>query len=799
MAVIPIYLDDKRRLRGAATWQVWLKDPTAVWDPDCWVTWLGLEPQRLNLGTNTQIDSVVFRQRYGLIKESYVAGIAEKYRLYRSFEPASELLWKYVKVQITPNILTVANAGERTALQSILLDGAIVFQVDNQTVYRWDQPHSTWYVHNTPRSLTWYGLITNVRREALGGEVLGEAGDLYIEALGLEVLLTRKQIRQSRIVDTVGGGLITSTIAIDRGVPFNAQRGHRQMGEYQFENKSQYENVSGIGAFAKQLDSAVLWTAKDIIQYLLYYFQPNDANGPPWSISTGAGDWLDGHIPVNLEVEGRTLWSIFNDLISKTSGMIWWLDVDDSGVEIQIASMEPYGTVLPGGAEVPANTNRRTINIMSVADMGSFSETSDVLRQYSQVIVEGGFQGAVFTVSVMDGTLEPDWTMADENAYNAGISSSPTYDQLDITEQMTRNDSVRMSDKLRHVLCRYRVPLDWDMKAGNGTGGPQNYVFPALGATGGWAASTPPHDVWQAGLRFEDYLPLKEQWNFQVDTYNPSDETQDGSLAEFRRPFAGIKIKNKQGQSFWVYADAASSVTAEDEMRPEAAKGVGCSLSMHPQQLGLTIRPHGLPHVLAWPVEFDGYANPVSHLEQGIVDYQTDVIFTVYARCDHRVQAAYPAVPDSVAHIDNILVLRVGDRMRLDLVIPNTITEISGGSILRTTVPMFARDDRPEMLDLAARAYVWYSTPRKAIQMGVHHVTNQFRLGDMVSMVIYGNVYLMTADAGVLLFNGVPARRSGQMNRIINSVITSVDIDVIGQVTTMATDHSQVDFETVSV
>lgn len=797
MSVIPIYLDERDRVRQAHTYSVWLRDPEVAWGASCWVTDTELEPEQLSLGVGTHIDRCVLRQRYGTIKDRWQTGASEAYQLKDSYDAKNDLLWHYIKVQITPDLRTVADNDEKSAVSG-MENGDLVYQTDVATVYRYDTSTSTWTSHETPRSLTWYGLITNVRREAMGGDVLGETGDLVIEAMGLEVLLTRTQIRSTTIEDTAGGGS-SSTIEIDRAVPFNGQRGARQMGDYQFANCT--TSVAGTPVFALQFDTAELWTSNDIVKYLLEYHSPNDANGPTWTLASSASTLLSLHSPLDVQTDGRTLWDIVNEIVNRKRGVCWWLAVDDDGVEMQVASLDAYGVTLPSGASVPANENRRTLDISTKADVVKYTENYDALRQYSQVIVEGGFQGAVFTISYADDTLEDDWSAAESDDYSTAGSERPDYSLLDLSEQKTVNDSIRSSDLLRHVYTRLRVPLDWDGKAKNGEGASSPYrVFPKIDDDdGAWSVdpiseASGGHAFWRAGMKFESYLPLKEQWNFATDSYQPEDKTKSGSLAEYRRPFAAICTPRTNGGDFWLYADTGGWANGDDELRE--GRRVSCTLKMHSQQLGLTLTPHGPPHTLSGTVEWDGYSNPVSHLEQGRIDYQK-TIFTVYCRSDHRNSVRYPADDDveTVGNSDNVHVIRLGDRARVDCVIPGTVVEVSNGELHRTTTPMLARDDRPYMLDLAAQAYSWYATPRVAINLAVRNVSNQFQIGDIVTYVHYGNRYITTASTTVLLLGDIPALRDGGTDRAINSTITAIDIDLLAGTTRMRTDYAEIDFE----
>lgn len=795
MAALPIYLDSTHRVKAAATVVVSWKQN---WQDD-WQEAINVQVESLDRGCAPHIDRCVMRQRYG-----YIADNADSsYRIVFPVQPS--IIKSFVRVVITPDLLTVANATARLLLQGLDV-GAVVYESGTATVYRFNGPLGTeatagnWAEHEIDRTETWYGVITNLRRDAMGGDVLGESGDLIIEALGMEVLLTRKQITTSVIEDVAE----TSTITIGRGLPFNAHRGDRDRGTYQTANKAADYGPDGVSVFAKTLTQAENWTATEIVEYLLMYHPPCNVSGPEFQMDYSQAA-LDAFYPIDVETDGRTVYDVLNAVIDRNRGILWWVEpywADEALIFLlRVESSEVADVTLPSGVTIPRNQHYRSLAIDSVGDMLAYRENYDGLRRYAQVVVEGGRQGAVFTLAVEDGTLEADWDTTEEGRYKTAAATMPTYNILDRSHQATVNDNARMSDAFRHVYTRFRVPSDWDGKAGNGTGGAKYHVFPELEAEGSAPAVQTGNAFWHAGLRFQNNIPLKAQWDFSDTGYSPINRNKAGTVAEYRRPFAVVSIPNASGGDEWFMADMAGVSTVADELRGKANQRLSCSLRMHEEQPGVTLTPSGPSHALAGSdTAWNGSdaTRSVSHLATPPTDYEK-AKFTVYALADNRVTVQYPETATTTSNQASVHVIRLGDRARVDYVVPGTIVDVANGELDRTALPMFARDDRATMIDLARQAWLWYGTTRIAVDLSVANVTNQIRLGDLIGEVTYGYRFMTTTNGTIIMFGSKPWARVGSTDRVVNSAVTRVHWDFLRQSTNVVTDYAQLDFQAEAV
>lgn len=797
MTTLPIHLDSTHRVKAAPTVSVWWRqDWQDEWEA---MTWTELE--LLDRGCSPQIDRCILRRRYGYISRN----TSPAFRV--AFPYQTSIIGSYVKLLITPDLLTVANSAARLALRGQAI-GSVVYESGTDTVYRFLGPlkgeatPGNWTAHEIGRQTEWYGVITNMRRDAMGGDVLGEAGDQVIEALGMEVLFTRKQITTTVIEDAdlpVPPGV--STITIERGLPFNGHRGDRDRGTYATANKSPYPDANGDPVFSKTLTAAENWNATEIVEYLLAQHRPTEADGPQFILDFDAASILNAFVPIDVQTDGRTVFDVLNAVIDRRRGVLWWIEpywADEALLfMLRVETSEIIAVDLPSGATIAANQHVRSLAIDSVADLQNYSEQYDGFRKYNQVIVEGGRQGAVFTLAIADNTLEEDWTATEEGLYKTAAATEPGYNVLDRSHQATLNDNVRTSDALRHVYTRFRVPDDWDGKAGDGSGGEKYHVFPVLSEMGSAPADKVGHQFWNCGLRFQNHLPLKAQWKYYDTGYTPEDRNRDGTTAEFRRPFAVVTVPTASGADEWFFADAAGVATALDELRGGTDQRISCTLKMHDEQPGVSLTPNGPSHAMSGNTVWDG-SDPTrtrSHLTHPPTDYERTK-FTVYALADAYVTSTYPSVmPEVENNQQAVHVIRLGDRARVDYVAPGTIVEVSAGQLKRTDRGMFARDDRELMRDLARSAWLWYGTTRIAIDMAVGHVTNQVRLGDLIGQVTYGYRFMTTTNGTVIMFGGKPWLRAGSTDRVVNSAVTRIAWNFLRGSTSLTTDYAAIDFE----
>lgn len=715
---------------------------------------------------------------------------------------ARDLVGQYVKIDGLPADYTAANAAARKALVSLKI-GDIVHQTDTATAYRFNGPAGTedqdaaWAVE--PRVL-WYGLITSETTSHYPATEYA-TNDRRFTAHAVDVLLTRKQITTSVIYAD------PDPIQIQRGLPFNALRGDRTSRiEYQFANRST-ELVPGIDVhgFAENLNDADNWTSWDIIEYLNEVHEPVDiAFGLQITIDTAAEQWLRHIEPVNVPTHGRSWWDIANAVVDRHRGILWFLDGEeyrDGGetldrVTFRVAPYTEADVELPTGETWAANPSNFTVDISEMCDLASCVHVKDSLREFAQVIVEGGRPGSVFTIDQPTDSLAQDWSPEQLLQYLTPGTQDPL---IDPSERKTINDSTRSSDLLRDVFTRFKIPDDWDgMVPVVGTRRP---VFPRI--TDDAINTSEAEPFWRAGLRFEHYLPLKTNHDYSTGSSQPPAVGPPESQQDFRPPLAVFQIKDGQGNFAWHYSDSAS-IPANDELQPGKNVHLSCSLQMHDHQAGLSLRPGGMPHAIQDGYVFDGQNEGIfeSHQERGYVD-QDSITVTVYAKSDAMLTSKYPADADVIPAANgspSIHRISLGDRATVDYMLQGTVVDVREGELVRTPGPHFVRDDRPRMRRLARLAWEWYKRPRNAVQLVINDITGQIKRGELLHSIITSKPVKLRARDGtpVIGRDGRFVVTRGSLS-FFNafSVVTQIEWDFERGSTTIVTDFAEMDFERV--
>lgn len=557
----------------------------------------------------------------------------------------------------------------------------------------------------------WYGVIISSTDEPLGTSLSMSAGNQSLTAVTLDWLLTQKQMTASWVASGSGKQ------EIDRAIAFNGGDGETGT---TVENKSSIPGPDGVPVFSEKLINADLWTAADILEYLIEYYPPHDGNGPPWSINGTVRahlDWFSPRVPC----EGRTLYTVIDSLIDSRRGLAWYVDSSSAGCEINVASYSPTTISLSDDKSIPANSPN-TVTLDGERQVGRVVTVTDSQDKYSSVRVTGARRGCCFTVGTHDNTLVSDWSSTDEAMYKQG---DPTAATKTLAEDKAKHDTYRSSDYLRHVYTRFRLPNNWDGWAGNGTDFPASYVCPFVDSfTGDIAGSGVP--FWQDGLRFKKKLPLREFHDYRSSVESPVDNTPTGATADYLDSFA---IANISGTRVMTHELQAWS---NNEIGPAGGTEMASNLEVLPNAAALYVRPQSMPHAQAdgeFDMVVDGSDTPT-------IFTWLALICTVFVEWDAWVEATYPQ--NAAAEINDIqseITIQFGDRARMDYVAKGTVLGVEEGNLVMATQDGFVRNDHPILRDVARLAWQWYSESRKAIRMTVQHVSNELEVGDLLGTV----------------------------------------------------------------
>lgn len=682
--------------------------------------------------------------------------------------------------------------------------------------------------------ITWYGVFVVDELESHGADASPMAGNQRLVAYSLEYILTRIQLTYTVLDD---GNAVKIT------APFNGFRGDRSANRAQNGNKSPDSEL-----FSRELSSAVEWTASDIVTYLKRYCGPQ---GPPSGRIDGATlvngiDDLFDFTPEMVPTAGQTVYQVLDSLFHPQRGLAWRLVVSpyfDALWRIEAYSLADESLELPSGVRVTEAQVKKSFEAFNRRDLLDCTLQQDRARKYDRIVVEGGQFGSVFELSTYLETLEPDWTDEELEAYKAGASAEDGYAALDLAEKKTRNDDVRASEKCRHVFARYRVPKNWT--ATSWWSEVEYPVFPApytdgeYDSLGEFTGHSESENLWLDSMRFLPYLPLKTQTDYATAADEPASSHLADTLTDFRRPFVVVgRYANGTITNDAINLTSSLETAADDET---VGIGISASVEVHEHQLGVTINANKLPHCLQNTHIFDGTDPAIapSHYVAGPQNPigEDEIYVTVYARSSNNVIVRYPeALPSGLPYASE-LVIRLGDKARVDYLLPGTIVDVQDRHKKFSPIGRILRDDRLLMMDIALRAWQYHKVTRNVVALKFASIYNGLQLGDMITHIqLGGPTYLqdgngayITTSAGstpdtisneligngngeVFAFNDVLASTGEQTvtpgtalagtkfiavdgtNRLINTVVSRIIYDFMAMTTHVQTQFAELNF-----
>lgn len=686
--------------------------------------------------------------------------------------------------------------------------------------------------------LNWYGIIIVDELDSHGAHPSPMNGNQSLTAYSLEYILTRIQLTHTILDD---GTLIR------QAVPFNAFKGDRTG------NRSQIGNRHPDGAiFARDLSTAVAWSAKDIVEYVARYCGnegPVSAHFEDVFLTNAMSDLFD-FTPETIRTAGQTVYQLLDSLFSPQRGLAWRLvpsTIVDGSWRIEVFSIADESITLPSGVRVSPAAVQKTFEAFERRDLLDCTLQVDRSRRYDRIVVEGGPFGSVFTVSVPNNSLEPDWLTLDEAFYRVGAVGEDGYSTADLSEKKTRNDAMRTGEKLRHVFARWRVPKDWNFTVSYASTAYPVFPLPMTETDDEWEYNSmgdyDGHEyadtVWPDSLRFMSYLPLKTQTDYTTLSSQPESEHLEDTLPDFRRPFVVMRLY-EGGFAGDDYVDLSNvlEIAAEDEKRKIT---LSASVEVHDHQLGITLHPSKPPHCLQREYKFDAVDSVTQHshyLAGPENPLSTDYLYaTVYARSTNNVIVRYPEFLTEGQQYYSELVIRLGDKARVDYILPGTIIDVTDFKLRQMERGRIIRDDRLLMQDIALRAWQYCKGSRNVLNLKLASIYNGLQLGDLITRIqlggptylqdgngayiataagstpdIINNELLAAGDGAVFTFNGVIAATGNQTttpgtatpgqkfiavdgtNRQVNTVVSRVILDFVAHTTQVQTQFAELNF-----
>lgn len=672
--------------------------------------------------------------------------------------------------------------------------------------------------------ITWYGVVSEEQHPAQL-----RYGTQFLQAFDLSFLLSRRLIDTSVIEPREAPqGQQDDPEKFDKGEPAELRIGRalafndgpasalETTLKPRGNRSAEPIGESQAYAFAAKLEEAEEWTVKDIAQYLMLRIATDEAEGAEdkriqWDVEQESQlDALEYAAPT-VAAEGRSVKQTLDDLIDRSRLTSYYLTVGEGDEEsadkiklnvftfnkadIEFESSTKFDKQ-KSPQRIPANPHTKTLDLQTETDVVLEELRVSITHSYDVVRVRGARMGCVCTLQAWPGdssTFVPDWSEEDEAAYIKGASEEEGFDELMVTARQSRSQAVRQTGRLARVYCHFRIPDDWDGKVGRNLYGQDGTVAAIPKLPKKITDEIDPETVdvapfWLPGLRIAPRLPLLSGVNYGYDEQNTplldrEPDLPDGALPVPRPPFVLIDVP--RGEEFHGIG-LMQQIDAPVEMATPGRVSNGApdwraSVFVNEESPGLVIQVQGAPqHVIALesfePLEVN-FDDPAE------CDWET-LRATVMLEADQYCEAQWPEDADGLeAAAINTLVIDVGGSARLDYIAAGTIVgwwnlendspEFQNVRVDRSNGG-FIRDDRPRLQRMAQLAHAWYSKPRRAMKITYKQITAAYRLGDLIETI-----------------------GEGENELEVDSVVTSIEYDLLAGTTTISTDFAQLDVRSI--
>lgn len=574
----------------------------------------------------------------------------------------------------------------------------------------------------TPRKVKkWIGVVVQTVESRRGiGPQDDTSGRQIFLCRGLEYLFQRTILDKSWVLS--GNGIDEKEI--QRAVAFNLGSGDATA-RWREANRAQEYGSEGAPIFdVRSGESEIAWSGADAVIYLLKYYPPQDRSGDAkieFTLDPGYSSSLLAETEPALQVHGKNLKQILDELIDRRRLMSWRIDFDDSEKPVlKVFTFNKDDIDLPSDHTVKANPTQTTFYFDQNANIvGTPKVTGDTATRYDQVIARGERLGACFTISNQTGTLDADWTSTLKTAYQNAATAAAGYGALTAAEKQWWNANARKSDTYQKVYRYFRLTLNWDGKVSG------SFVCPdPFDATKSAA-------FWVPGLRFKPQLPLLSEVDYHTSVTSPTVGTLANSKAEYRRPFALVYDPDKNKYYFLDKLGSGGGPTIAPE-----SDGVHFSVNvrMHDDHCALILDVSGSDQHMIAKNDFTGAEGSEAPPASPVFDWKK-IYATIFLELDQYAEQKWPATqPTTDADQFKRLILNVPNA-RLDYLPASTIIGVDEAGQPITSAGGYVRDDRPRLKDLARTAYAWYGQKRQALEFVQQDLVSDLAIGTLLTEV----------------------------------------------------------------
>lgn len=587
--------------------------------------------------------------------------------------------------------------------------------------------------------LYWYGTVEEVHEKR--GDRLNNAGTIVagkkqqFTCHELTALLARTPIVEGWFDD---GGVAKK---IGMAPVFN---------EGGIGNRSETK-VDGVYLFAKDrtvttpdgtTKNAKFWSSKDIVEYVLKYFEPKTGSGSPVFAQFREGITLDTEDgrdklvhswdqPI-FDPHGKYTNDVLGMLFDQRAGMGAFLrPVVDVATYFESMVLSPFtychqDVTLSTEGEKTVKANLWQYNIRTDGQPGLQIDlkrsSNDV---YHQVKAQGARRQAVGTFCFDDKSLDKNWPFDLGLKYDQGASLASNYNTPDSdTNRRTRNAKVRNSDELAAVYARFKIPDGWDgmVKGGNPLAEAQPLLVDdedgsKVFGNWSWDRNIMPLLPMREGEDYFSLAAISQNWEEPV---------------AYRRPMVFLEDNTNAGH--WSQIDVNGMAAGSNE----SGENRKFSCSVHSERKaglsqstpGLRLTVHNQPqHVLGGG---DFVPLPV---DEAITMYSWKKMMVTAAIEEARYcEAKWPANVSPAIPAVRVKIVNCGDAFQRNYMAPETVIGLDSatGGLRRNVFGGFIRDDEKKLEEIARALFEFYSRPRIALGLTKKGGTKALWLGDMV-------------------------------------------------------------------
>lgn len=474
-----------------------------------------------------------------------------------------------------------------------------------------------------------------------------------------------------------------------------------------------------------------LWTTKQIVEYLIAYHGPRDADGkeriPIWLDSTHAGQIPDWDKP-ELNCEGKTLKDALDDLLRSSKSLGYTTYVDETTTPHRLY-IQPF-TTTESAITVGANTVAANLDQLDVTTQADAATSFNVQRTESalanQIVCRGAKRILIttFKVNLTGSALADGWDTALQTAFLAEFAALGD----DPASDYAKRDGLEQA-KYRPMYRHYTVRPTFNWKYNNGTTDVDLFQIDQSDHTKSYTSTGVRYLPFGYAIRLLKNLPLKTGTDYTADVaaehLSSTKPFRDMEVYGLSHPFIGTTGSGRATE--W------TNRSRRDVNYDQSDVDYRLNADPMPADVGLGV----VLDVVGAPQTVLGASAIGLGQLSNIPDLPTGSLNVTLAIEEDRLVSQH--WPDSASSsLDSVLkkVYDFGEAYQQIEMTEETILGINpDGTLKKRTSRWFVRDDRPALLDLAKQIAKWFETPRNVARLRSRRMTSKLWPGQLIKKI----------------------------------------------------------------